>query len=160
MSNALVTSTDDYYAALVADAQACEAARRRRPLSEVLAEDVAAYAYEPHRFDETPPAGRLLDASAARNSLAGLVRQVIKPGVLDRQNDFYFDLEGDNLLMSRQCQAQQVVPITIGQRSITVGAGKGVVETTIVRNAWDAGARLTDAVIAVAAGYFVRGRRF
>ena len=158
MSIALVTSTDDYYAALAADAQAMRAARRLRPLDDILAEDVAAY--EPHRFDQALPAGRLLDASAARNSLAGLVRQVIKPGVLDRQNDFYFDLEGDNLLMSRQGQAQQVVPITIGQRSITVGAGKGVVETIIVRNAWDAGARLTDAVIAIAAGYFVRGRRF
>nr|WP_313427070.1 hypothetical protein [Brevundimonas diminuta] len=158
MSNALVTSTDDFYASLVAKCQALDAVQRRRPLSEALAEEAAAY--EPCRFSAGLPAGNLLDTAATRRCLAELVRKVIKPGVLARGADFYFDLEGDAMLMSRQGRPQQVVPIKIGLHSITVGAGMGVAETIIVRNAWDAGACLTQAVIAVAAGYFARGRRF
>lgn len=156
MSNAMVTSMDDFYASLVADGLA---SRRRRPLAEVLAEDVAAYE-PPHRFAPGLPAGGLLGDSAARSALTTLVRQVIKPGVLNRREDYHFDLEGDALLMSRQGWAQQVVRVTINPRSITVGSGMGVAETIIVRDAWDAGPLLTQAIIAVAAGYFVRGRRF
>jgi|GEM_PF-6668635 len=158
MSNALVTSTDDFYASLVAKCQALDAVQRRRPLSEVLAEEAAAY--EPCRFSGGLPTGDLLDTSAARNGLATLVRKVIKPAVFERSEDFYFDLEGDALLMSRQGRPQQVVRISIDPRSITVGAGIDVAELIIVRDAWDAGALLTQAIIAVAAGYFARGRRF
>lgn len=156
MSNAMVTSMDDFSASLVADGLAT---RRRRPLAEVLAEDVATYE-PPHRFAPGLPAGGLLGDSAARSALTTLVRQVIKPGVLNRSEDYHFDLEGDALLMSRHGRPQQVVRVTIKPRSITVGAGIGVTETIIVRDAWDAGALLTQAIIAVTTSYFGRGRRF
>ena len=151
MSKALVTSTDDFYASLEAQA---------RPLKSVLNKAVAT-AGESKRF-APPPHGPQLHGGAG--SLSILVNKALAPTLLLIDPEFYIGLDGDRpaysaLLMSRPGCPHAIIPFKWSAGTVEVGAlttsrGK-YVGATIILGAHDAGERLTAAVVQLAEVFFV-----